>query len=303
MDSFEEERKALIDEINNFEEIAAHIKPSSGEVPGVNGIDIFGGTIPLISTIGGDHIIYLDFNKRYDIDLLVKQVIERGRSDIAEQLEKNRKKAGILLADVSGHMMTDAMLAAMLHQAFLTGVIYELRHNGNVTTDLFEIINSRFYKSSSVRKFITMIYGEISEDGRFAFISAGHPPPIVFSNEYGHIVDIASETLVSYPPIGTIPSKEETEIEKMESHVGYKDEYKVNEINLMGSGDVLMLYTDGFSELENSEGENYFETNLERKLRECKHCNAGGIYEQLRADVLNFAKPDDDISFIIIKKS
>jgi serine phosphatase RsbU (regulator of sigma subunit) len=303
MNSCEDRRKTLIEEINNFEEIARYLKPSSGEIPAVSGIDIFGDTVPLSVSIGGDHIIYVDFNKRYDIDLLANRSIKRGRSDIADRLEKNRNKAGVLLADVSGHMITDAMLAAMLHQAFLTGVVYELMYNGTVTTNLFEIINSRFYKSSAVSKYITMIYGEISETGMFDFISAGHPPPIVFSNEYDRIVDIAKETLVTFPPIGTIPSKEDTEIERLESHLGYKDDYKLNEISLMGSGDILILYTDGFYEHENREGINYVQTGFESKLRECKGFSAKKICGELLEDIKRFADTSDDISLVIIKKS
>ena len=75
--------------------------------------------------------------------------------------------------DVSGHRVTDALLAAMLHQAFLLGAIYELDMFGGITRHLFESLNARFYKSSGAHKFVSMIYGEISEDARFRFLSAG----------------------------------------------------------------------------------------------------------------------------------
>ena len=55
----------------------------------------------------------------------------------------------------------------MLHQAFLVGAGYELTLNGEITIDLFEAINQRFHQSSSVDKFITMIYGEVRNDGEF----------------------------------------------------------------------------------------------------------------------------------------
>ena len=61
----------------------------------------------------------------------------------------------------------------MLHQAFLLGAIYEMDYYGNITPKLFENLNTRFYNSSSLSKFITMIYGEISRDGHFNFYRPG----------------------------------------------------------------------------------------------------------------------------------
>jgi hypothetical protein len=38
--------------------------------------------------------------------------------------------AGVALIDVCGHQITDALLTAMFHQAFLLGILYELIPNG-----------------------------------------------------------------------------------------------------------------------------------------------------------------------------
>ena len=147
-------------------------------------------------------------------------------------------------------------MVGMLHQSFLTGALYELKIYGRITTNLFEKINTRFYNSSSVDDFFTMIYGEISEEGKFKFISAGHPAPLVFSNKFDHFMDIHSENIVNFPPIGVIPSSKDIDAAMSKSILGYKQEYQVNQIELMGNGDIMLLYTDGLSELENSKGEN-----------------------------------------------
>ena len=175
----------LADELRNFHEIATYLKPSSGDVPIVPGIAIAGRSIPLRKLAGGDHIIYLDFNKRYKLDRRIERAVRKERLEVAEKLRELKGRAGILLADVSGHRMTDALLAAMLHQAFLTGAYYELDRYGEITTRLFEHINTRFYRTTAVSKYFTMLYGEILERGRFRFISAGHQPPAVFSREFG----------------------------------------------------------------------------------------------------------------------
>lgn len=299
---FEKQLRALIDELENFEEIAKYLKPLPGEIPGVKNMDIYGDTISLKGLIGGDHIIYVDFNKRYDLNALIRNAKEKGKDAIAERLEQNKYKAGILLADVSGHRITDALLTGMLHQAFLLGVIYELKYRGTVSVDLFESINTRFYNSSAVGKYITMIYGEISESGSFDFISAGHLPPIVFSFEFGKIVEISKDRLTTFPPIGTMPTKEGLHIEYHDNLLGYKEKYTINELSLMGKGDIMILYSDGLYELANEKGEEYFKTRLEQKLREIKGLTAKEIFNNIKKDLLSFSTPEDDLSFIIIKK-
>lgn len=291
----------LTRELDNFQDIALYIKPPPGEIPELNGIDVYGESLPLNGIVGGDHIIYVDFKKRYDLEARIRQAREEGRGKVVEDLIRCQGKAGIAVVDVSGHQVTDALLAAMLHQAFLLGTIYELDHYGQITERLFENLNTRFYNSSSVSKFLTMIYGEISEDGTFKFVSAAHPLPIVFSSEYDRIVDISRELCTVFPPIGTLPSQEDIDRRAVQSVLGYKERYEVNEWRLMGSGDILLLYTDGFSEHTRGD-ESYFPTHLETKLREVKRRSAKEIFEAIRADLMAFNKPSDDISYVVIKK-
>lgn len=292
----------LTTELKNFQEIAEHIKPSSGEVPRLNSIEIYGEVIPYNGVVGGDHIIYVDFNKRYDMDQRIEEARYFNRPDIAQRLELNRHRSGVLLADVSGHNITDALLAAMLHQSFLTGVQYELKENGEITADLFEIINTRFFNSSSLKKFITLIYGEIHEDGTFKFINAGHPPPMVFSNKYDRLIDICFDRVLHFPPIGTLPSREDVDSRRNFSRLGYKKKYSINHLNLMGRGDILLLYTDGFSEHRNDQDQLFFPALLEKSLKALKNKSAKEIYFGLKEEFLHFAPPSDDASFVVIKK-
>ena len=257
--------------------------------------------MPYNGLIGGDHIIYLDFRKRYNLDGRIERALRKGKTQVAENLARCKEWAGIVVADVSGHHVTDALLALMLHQAFLLGVIYELDFSGEITTRLFENLNSRFFKSSSVSKFLTLIYGEISTDGKFRFISAAHPVPVVFSRHYNQIVDICPEMMVTFPPIGTMPSSEDIDGSTMHAPLGYKEKYEVNEISLMGSGDILILYTDGFSEHGGSRNP-YVPGPLEQKLREVKDGSAREIFEAIKEDFYSRGKPNDDVSFVVIKR-
>jgi len=288
-------------EIENFENMAKYIVPSPGDIPKLKGIEIYGESLPLNGQVGGDHIIYLDFNNRFDLEARIATARENGREDIVKNLIRCRQKAGIALADVSGHQMTDALLSLMLHQSFLIGAAYELDKSGDVSTTLFEKLNTRFYKSSSVSKYLTMVYGEISEKGRFRFISVGHPIPVVFSSLYDRFVDISKQTLTTFPPIGLMPSLEDIDRRTSQSILGFKEGYEVNELNLMGSGDILVLYSDGLSDHENG-SENYFPERLEDILRRKKHFSAQQIFEAIKNDLRCFASPSDDITIVVIKK-
>ncbi|MEJ2086290.1 MAG: SpoIIE family protein phosphatase, partial [Acidobacteriota bacterium] len=203
----------LAEELENFQEIAKALKPSSGNVPSLRGIDICGTSIPLNGVIGGDHTIYLDFAKRFDMKRRIREATKAGQAEVAANLINVTHRAGILLADVAGHRVTDALIAAMLHQAFLLGVYYELDRFGEITTKLFEHINQRFFTSTNINRYLTMIYGEISDEGRFRFISAGHPPPMVFSREFSCFVHISEELMTTYPPVGIFASHGEPDEE------------------------------------------------------------------------------------------
>ena len=290
----------LTDEIENLSDIVKYIVPLPGEVPTLRGIDVYGDTVPL-NTVGGDHIIYVDFKKRFDLDARIKLATSQGQRDIVENLQRCRKKAGIAILDVSGHHATDAVLAAMLHQAFLLGSLYELNVFGNVTKRLFENLNTRFYNSSSLNKFVTMIYGEISEDHTFRFLSAGHPPPVVFSIQHDRFMEVSEDFCTSFPPIGALPSADVIDRNKTTSVLGFKERYRLNEWTLMGAGDILLLYTDGL--LDHARGnEFYFPERLEQKMREVKHQDARQIFDAVKKDFFEFAKPADDISIVVIKR-
>lgn len=292
----------LTGELQNFQEIVKHIKPPSGEIPELKGIDIYGETIPLDGLIGGDHIIYVDFKKRYDLEARIQKAEQEGRGTVGANLRRCQRMAGVALVDVSGHQITDAMLAGMLHEAFLLGATYELDQFGTITEKLFENLNTRIYNSSSVSKFLTMIYGEISEEHAFTFLSAGHPMPIVFSSLHDRIVDVSEDLFVNFPPIGTLPSQEDIDRQAIQSVLGFKKKYEINVWTLEGSGDILLLYTDGLADHRRGD-EEYFPDRLEDILRGVKGLSAHGIFEAIKVDVLDFGQPHDDISLVVIKRT
>jgi serine phosphatase RsbU (regulator of sigma subunit) len=294
--------RQLTREIDNFRDIAKYILPTPGEIPRLQGLDVFGGTLPLNGSIGGDHLIYVDFKQRFDLDARIALAREQHRADIVEQLERCRRKAGIALVDVSGHRMTDALLAAMLHQAFLLGAIYELDVFGRITRRLFENLNTRFYQSSGAHKFVSLIYGEIGEDSTFRFLSAAMPFPAVFSARENRFMEVGADLRISFPPLGLLPSWDVIDRNTTQSTLGFKDHYAMNKWLLMGDEDILLLHTDGLSE-HARDGEDYFPSRLEAVVREHKRLPARDVFEAVKADILAFHPPADDISLVVIKRA
>lgn len=290
--------RQLSSELENFENIARILLPQPGDLPRLRGIDVYGGTIALNGDIGGDHLIYVDFKQRFDLPARIDEALAQGRADVAAHLKRCQHRAGIVLIDVSGHRITDAVLAAMLHQAFLVGATYELDMAGHITKRLFESLNTRFYKSSGAHKFLSLIYGEISENARFRFLSAGQPHPAVFSARHDRFMDVSP---MSFPPLGILPSLGLIDRSRTESPLGFADQYEINDWSLMGAGDILLLYTDGLAEHGHG-GEPYVPFHLEETIRRVKHQSAHAIYDAIVQDAFAFAKPIDDVSVVVIKR-
>jgi serine phosphatase RsbU (regulator of sigma subunit) len=203
---------------------------------------------------------------------------------------------------VAGHHGTDAMLAAMFHQAFLMGALYELEISGHITRRLFENLNQRFNRTSSVNKFITALYGEIAEDATFRFLSVGHPSPATFSAMNNRFMEVPPGSVTSFPPLGTFPSQNVVDRRQVQSGVlGFKDRYELNEWTLMGAGDILLLHSDGL--LEHARGnEPYVPDRLEQTIRRAKHLAATDIVHTIFDDLRAFADPVDDVSLVVIKR-
>jgi|SRR5579862_1448970 len=294
--------KQLTSELANFEDIARYLSPQPGELPRVRGVDVFGGTLALNGLIGGDHLIYVDFKQRFDLDARIRQAAADGQFDVVDNLKRCQRMAGIAVLDVSGHHVTDAFMAAMLHQAFLLGSIYELDLFGHITRRLFENLNTRFYQSSGAHKFVSMIYGEISEDFRFQFISAAQPFPAVFSRAHDRFMDVDQDLRISFPPLGMLPSIDVIDRDRTRSPLGFKDHYETNAWVLMGEGDILLLHTDGLSEHRRGD-EDYFPGRLENLLRAVKDRSAAEIYAAIKQDLVDFSPPTDDITVVVIKRT
>ncbi len=210
---------------------------------------------------------------------------------IAEGLQDLHTTAGVLLVDAQGHGVIAAKIASTVHDTFHTAMLSELDCNGKTTPDMFERINLRLARSvtarnalsrsmeNSPREIATMVYGEIRPDGLFRFVNFGHPPPLVFSAEYGRFMEIRKCCMVQFPALGLeIPEDHPDRsryisIQLRKSQMNASD---LAEITLMGRGDILFLYTDGVydgsDERDRQEIERIIDVHKQESAKEI--CNA-----------------------------
>jgi len=128
---------------------------------------------------------------------------------------------------------------------------------------IFKRINLRLAESVSARNALgcdqdenwrenaTMLYGEIHPNGHFRFVDFGHPPPLIFSAEVKELWKYASLALPSLFQLGmTIPGDhpDRKRYLSMAPRAPGIDSSEVSEFQLMNSGDILFMYTDGFYE-------------------------------------------------------
>ncbi len=163
-------------------------------------------------------------------------------------------------------------------------------------------MNSIVFEKTPAEKFITMLYGEIWSNGKFRFISAAHPPPVVFSRKYNRIVEISNDRKITLGPLGL---KQDDEVDNSKSSAStkeYREKYTVNEINLLGTGDILLLHTDGLSDHMDDNEKRFFPEGVEEVLRVFVDDTPEQILLALEERILEYGKPTDDISVVIAKK-
>jgi serine phosphatase RsbU (regulator of sigma subunit) len=66
-----------------------------------------------------------------------------------------------------------------------------------------------------------------------------------------------------------LPSESDIDSKVIKSLLGHKKRYAVNSLSVMGKGDILMLFTDGFTDQRNGEL-NYTSIRLEKKTKTCQ---------------------------------
>lgn len=193
---------------------------------------------------------------------------------------------GLAIADVSGKGMQAALLMATLR----AGLHSEVTRKEDLPS-MAEALNSLLYASSTSGKFATFFYAQLHpETDRITSINAGHNYPLVIRREGGY-----DELEKGGVMLGMFPNDVLAEISEFEQ-----------ETTQLGSGDVVLFYTDGVTETVNTDGELYEEERLEAVAQRVKSESADQICQAIYDDVIAFqgeAEQFDDLTLMVLKKT
>jgi phosphoserine phosphatase RsbU/P len=192
-------------------------------------------------------------------------------------------KLGVALGDVSGKGIAAALTMASL-QASLRA---EAMRGGDDLAGLIARVNNMVYDASTEDRYATLFYAQFDpESRRLTYVNAGHCPPILLHGVGAGCtverLDKAGGTVV-----GLVPD------------VGY---YQAS-VEL-APGDLLVIYTDGFSEAMNPRLEEWGEKRLLEAVQACDGLSAQDAIARIMkaADAFASGAPQsDDMTLVILR--
>lgn len=187
----------------------------------------------------------------------------------------------IALGDVSGKGISAALSMSSLHAA----VRAQSQVRDSSVLQVMREINNYIYESTPSNKFLTLFYAELDHsEAHLTYSNAAHPPPILLKAS-GEVVRLTTGGL----PIGIRPE------------AVYDDE-RVS----LAENDLLLIYSDGISEQESEEGEEFGDARLIEIMRQNSHSSAAQLRDRLTDELRRFsgtAPQTDDRSLVIIKRT
>lgn len=188
-------------------------------------------------------------------------------------------QTGIAIADVSGK----GIPASLIMASFRASLIAEIRNNYAIRT-ICNKVNRLLFESVEQGNYVTAFYGVLdSKNDIFTFSNCGHNRPILLRKngdveyliEGGPALGVIDESIYEERPIFIRP------------------------------GDLILFYTDGVTEVDNSDNKEFGVTGLLESLKKYRELSARDIHEKIYSDIKSFASPDhffDDVTMVVLKK-
>lgn len=207
------------------------------------------------------------------------------------QLEDNT--VAVYALDVSGHGVPSALLSATLSH-WLTpkpaqDTLLESSPRGPFRLPvppgrIAEQLNRLFPANLDHPQYFTLCYGLLTVDsGTFTYVSAGHPPAI-HSHRSGHLEFLEA----GGPPVGLLDSSR----------------FEQRQIQL-SPGDRLIIYTDGLTEANDPNGNEFGMGRLCDAIRQSRHLSLERSLEEvirILNDWTSGKNPEDDVSIVALER-
>ena len=190
-------------------------------------------------------------------------------------------KVVVSLADVTGHGIGPALLAAACHAYARSsfGVGQEL-------PAALEHLNQDLGADLTTGRFVTFVAAVCCPGcAEIEMLSAGHGPLFIYSRPEDRFTELNAHAL----PLGILPSFASDPPTRVQLH----------------GGDLVLLATDGFFEWENDQGEQFGVRRMEDVIRASRDIASSEIIAQLYDAVTRFSsgtKQQDDLTAVVIKR-
>jgi len=198
--------------------------------------------------------------------------------DYYDYIRLTEKDLGFVVSDVAGKGVPAAFIMASLRASLR---IESVSHYAIAT--ILSRVNDFLFESIEPERFVTAFYGVLDSRARIlTYANAGHNPPLLLRKS-GKRELLGEGGLL----LGAFPG-------------ALYHEYRVN----FQSGDLLVLYTDGISEAENSPGEQFGLDRIESAARQAAPRGCEAIIEALIKAVrrhVGEAGLQDDITTMVIR--
>jgi len=190
---------------------------------------------------------------------------------------------GIIIADVSGHGVSAAMIAAMFKALFTN---YK-QHSLN-PAEILNNLNTEFSHMLNTGDFISAFYMIIdTQDYSFEYANAGHPFPLVFQKKTSTVAALDAPGFF----IGV-----------------FKKSNYISKKSTLDPGDKIMFFTDGVIEIRNSELKQFGLFRLKKYFNEISASGTSGrnIIDSIYREILKFNEEgifDDDLTLLLVEKN
>ena len=189
-------------------------------------------------------------------------------------------RMGFTIADVSGKGVPAAIFMAVSRTLIkATGL------QDKPTNECMSTVNDILCDESVGSMFVTVFYGIYDlQTGHITFTNAGHNPPYILKAN-GTVEALQAPCNLVLGAVPGVP-------------------FTCNTLELE-PGDTLFMYTDGVTEAENKNHDQFGESRLEEALAECKGTDSKHIVDTVNAKVkefINGAAQSDDITQLVIRR-
>ncbi|MCB0117629.1 MAG: SpoIIE family protein phosphatase [Anaerolineales bacterium] len=188
-------------------------------------------------------------------------------------------RIGVLIGDVADKGVPSALFMARAH-----ALIMAEADIGPTPADVMKLVNIHITRLQKSSQFVTVLYGILDLKTRvFSYARAGHEPPLILH------ADGSVERMPHSPGMA----------------IGLWDPVTVDEKTVkLGSGDTLLLYTDGMTDCRDPQGTAFGLEGINETLSGLVKQNAQQVCNTLLETLQEYqdgSKQDDDVTLVAVK--